>query len=399
MSVESNIVYVDSLQNKSTKIVKKFSDLFEVKPKFSEEEFCVVVFKKDDNGLYTILDKAIVSYNENAYNFIESKDFKEIRFKCALNAVYLVETRLMSITSTSYESSVNTLLNSALSKENYLTSTRLYLNESVNCLIDFEYTENGVKKTGLAAQVAQEKGDCFSIVGNYEYKKFLNKSNEYVLNTLLSDFVDKNYLTNYFESTCIVLNMQNIFDVYNNKKIWCSCIGDIAGLIASGKRFVSGLEEGRLRNTNPLLFELTADMKTTLISQNINFVTTYKNNFNYNSSQFIIDPKDESFKDLFNCDLINQTVRDLTTVLSGYVDKLNIMPIRENAISDGKKVLNNLKLNDSIDSFSIVCDSTNNVDYGETLYYSVKIVIPRYIKEIDVTFSIKDLITVKIKRG
>lgn len=287
----ANAIFSDDLVNVDGSL-PAFKAFFEYAPDWDNNEFAVIVFKKNSAGLYeTHEDEQYVVHkveggrdSEGRNIFVNEMFFKQSN---ALYAKYNVDytgsldtaySPLPKIVGTAVDSSGSEPL--WLYPRTWLTDHWAYdpvgykladvINAfdlfadpesfDINILITHEL-ELAAGAQDVAGNIAMSRKDCFNIVAPYDYASIVGKTPTEATQWMIESFAGAQYHTpgdlqfNAFSSyTAMYANMKYQYDKFNDVNRWMCIAGDIAGLAAQTDAnrdpwwAIAGLERGKIKN-------------------------------------------------------------------------------------------------------------------------------------------------------
>lgn len=399
-NIANEIVYTNDMYRVNNTIIS-FNDLFLTVPNFEKQEIGIAVFKKDknNNNLYTPVERYIVDFSNNSENLIYNSS-KYIYYKTnkIISSNIKCNTIGKSIKSTTI---INTTLNKQyqdISRYNYnelkeslysLYDTNIY---NIEYLLGFRYNvDNSLYSFDLASSFSEERGDILTIHSLYNEQDYIGKNNNTILNNLINTFgINGNNPKQFYKHgsySAIFGNMKLQYDIYNNKNIWIPVSGDIAGIFVENSDVdISAVGyDLPIRNAIRLLFNLNDDVsRKTLNNNGINSII-------YNNlKQPVIFESITCTKDLYSI------VRELHK--RKWSNKIKVW-FKDNFFSLLLKIANNnnvSRLNDSLNSycgtlsnFGVIKNNynVNIINNGSNIIVNLTITFNDIIREL--VFNIK----------
>jgi len=277
----------------STDMQSKFSSFFEFMPKFSLGEFAMIVFKKEDDGSFTVLEKWVLSWKEtgrdtfNRINFAESvlaSNSKYVYVKVNQNSTKEVNTgggslpiihhstyttiypRIGTTTELkAYWPVVDSTSNGAYNPNGYTQADIIeaYLSFENKDEIKVRYILPHELDYNKGATIAGTRKDCLGIVAPYDNSALVGKTSAEAVKYLVEAFgtVEAKFNSMLFNasSTFVAVygNMKYQYDKYNDVNRWVNISGDVAGLFAVNKtpwEATAGTSRGVIKNAIKLAF-------------------------------------------------------------------------------------------------------------------------------------------------
>lgn len=315
-----NLVYDEGLISKSRKIVTDstgktvtilaeklvtFDRLVEFEPVWANEEFVVVILKKNTDGKYALLDKKSVSYikgnrdSNGRSNFVEDIFFSDAKIpvyakvsNTTAKAIDSAEAQMIKIFGNTSATTSDTVYplkagtytatydGNDYTEGDIINAQDLFGDPEsfdINILITHEKDMNGM------SDIAADRKDCVAIVcpTSDDAAYLSTASNSDASMYLIERFgtqtaFDEKRFTSFGTYSSIYGNMKYQYDKFNDVNRWIGVGGDVAGLFAQTDAnrdpwwAVAGSQRGVIRNAIKLAFNANKQNRDDLYVNAIN---------------------------------------------------------------------------------------------------------------------------------
>lgn len=257
--IQRTRVSVTDVANNTVSVVAQslvtFNKVFEYPPNYANDEFAVVILRKNDDGFYESFEEAILSYKAGAKDAFGANIFAETAVFDSFESVYCkVGGPTLQRVDTA-PTALPKIVSAQVSATIYPQKT-----EYGKIVYDgFGYTQGDIDQayslfsdpesfdvnilvchqldTNYASTIAETRKDCIAIVAPYNYSFLTTKSNTDCTQYLLDNFgsqveYDGKIFTTFGTYSAVYGNMKYQYDKFNNVNRWINVAGDIAGLYA-----------------------------------------------------------------------------------------------------------------------------------------------------------------------
>jgi len=285
-----------------------FSSFFEYPPEFNKGEFAVIVFMKDEDGLYTAEETFVVSKYEGARDSEGRNIFApEVFFKsskllyCAvpdpnetlLEGLNTGDQELMEVIGDDVTDLVNEPADiypvKALTTK-WAYDAAGYAQKDVQAAYDlFDDPEtfdinllvSHQLDMNISSTICSQRKDCMAIVAPYDYASIVGKTSSEASQWMIAQFGSQTAPVaetfNAFNSySAIYGNMKYQYDKFNDVNRWMCIAGDVAGLAAQTDAnrdpwwAFAGLERGKILNSIKPAFNPNKQNRDDLYINSIN---------------------------------------------------------------------------------------------------------------------------------
>ncbi len=304
-------IFSGDLVNSDGSLVN-FSKFFEYPPEFNKDEFAIIVFSTDDDGLYDNIEEYVVSKKENGRDsegrniFVDETFYKGSEVLYArynleyANEINTSESELVKLIGTAVDIEgtepewlyprKKQFLADGLTFDRWIYDPVGYSQGDVmtafdsfadpesfdiNLLVSHQLDMN------RASTIAATRKDCLAIVAPYDYQSIVGKSATDASQHLIAQFGSQTAPVaatfNVFNSySAIYGNMKYQYDKFNDVNRWMCIAGDIVGLAAQTDAnrdpwwAFAGLERGKIRNSIKPAFNPNKQNRDDLYVNSIN---------------------------------------------------------------------------------------------------------------------------------
>lgn len=386
----TNRVFDYSIQDASGYILP-FSSFFDYAPNFDNDEFVLLVFEKNSDGLFELVEKYILSYKENGRDVFGNNIFVE-------KVLFEKSKYLYAKTNSSISTKVNTCYNTELPSlkissddcvypkagslsTNNLVYTGSYTSaDIINAYdifrepeeLDIDVIIGHPLNLNYAAELAAYRQDCIAIIGIYDTTELIGKSATEATTYIINQYGSRSTLLNkkfgvYNTYTTIYGNMKYQYDKFNDVNRWVSVSGDIAGLIAETSYTkedwyaVAGLERGKIKNCIKLAFNPSKQNRDDLYINSINPVISIPGEgMAIVFGQKTATLKDSAFSRLNVRRLLLSIKKTLNTQIKYFLFEFNDFYTRNRVFNTIDPYLKDIKGRRGLYDYKVVCDETNN---------------------------------------
>lgn len=328
--------------------IKTYKDLFISKPDFTNGEFAIIIFKKDETEKYILEETYILKYDQKSeIEVYNDSDFIYLKLNSNTEKVdtkdYSIEELTIQVDTTQDYSDIE-----HYSRQELINSSNIFLDKdyfTVDYLLGFKCSSlEDSYDFDIMTNIAKERGNTIALNSVWEESNYLGKTESEILTQITNDFGCQDFRYNakvkvFNDYMSMFGNMKLQYDFYNENYIWLPIIGDVAGSFVENESITGVGYNTIFKNTDRLLFNITdIQNKKDLNRNGINLVT-----YNNLAQAIIFDSitstqdMDSIFRELQKRKTLNMIKNDLRRFFFSQLLKL----LTSDRVSDINTLLDN----------------------------------------------------------
>jgi len=277
----TKLIYTGEMYNINNTL-KTFNDVLSNEPNWLDNEFGLLVFKKNDNQ-YTLVESYVLNYTTVSENTIYNQsEYIYLAVNKSVTSGNLVDTNTYSVSDLTIVVDENIEYSNITyySQESLNNTIDIYLDSNVyniEYLLGFQSEiETAIYEMNKMSKLSEYRQNCVSIIGLWDENDYLGLTQSAIITKQLNDFGNNtsNYqaiFNKYGSYSSVFGNMKLQYNSYQEKYVWLPIIGDIAGLFVENKNSISTVGyDLPIKNTVKLLFN-TIDTQLLNLNQAIIF--------------------------------------------------------------------------------------------------------------------------------